>query len=84
MKSYQRGRESFQSETLDYLRFDEEPPVPRAFPRYWRRIGGIGRWAHLWTQVGHFARSEKWTNADIAQPHAIDTRSVGTGTCLRR
>jgi phage terminase large subunit-like protein len=26
-KSYQRGRESFQGETLDYLWFDEEPPA---------------------------------------------------------
>jgi Bacteriophage terminase large (ATPase) subunit and inactivated derivatives len=26
LKSYQRGRESFQGETLDYLWFDEEPP----------------------------------------------------------
>ena len=27
LKSYQRGRESFQGETLDYLWFDEEPPA---------------------------------------------------------
>jgi phage terminase large subunit-like protein len=27
IKSYQRGRESFQGETLDYLWFDEEPPA---------------------------------------------------------
>ena len=26
-KVYQRGRESFQGETLDYLWFDEEPPA---------------------------------------------------------
>ena len=26
LKSYQRGRESFQGETLDYIHFDEEPP----------------------------------------------------------
>jgi phage terminase large subunit-like protein len=27
LKSYQRGRESFQGETLDYVWFDEEPPA---------------------------------------------------------
>src|SRR5262249_1400329 len=27
LKSYQRGRESFQGGTLDYLWFDEEPPA---------------------------------------------------------
>jgi phage terminase large subunit-like protein len=27
LKSYQRGREAFQGETLDYLWFDEEPPA---------------------------------------------------------
>jgi phage terminase large subunit-like protein len=27
LKSYQRGRESFQGETLDYIHFDEEPPA---------------------------------------------------------
>src|SRR5262252_3018008 len=27
LKSYKRGRESFQGETLDYLWFDEEPPA---------------------------------------------------------
>jgi phage terminase large subunit-like protein len=27
LKSYQRGRESFQGETLDYVHLDEEPPI---------------------------------------------------------
>jgi phage terminase large subunit-like protein len=27
LKSYQRGRESFQGETLDYIHLDEEPPI---------------------------------------------------------
>src|SRR4030095_10112271 len=27
LKSYQRGRESFQGETLNYVHFDEEPPA---------------------------------------------------------